>query len=419
MTSNYPGDRLKASGNVYTLRELANLFKEMFDIVKGSNDVLNGVEFYQEYPQGTPPEDLKLPAITFRLGDRKPIEARANVFTPHYRHRPAEIKPRYREDFPDPNNPGYVIVINGQIYQNEVRFDVWSTSNRQADIIADEFERFIKNYTGILMNRGIQQIIYSGMKTDEAVNWRDTVTHRIITYELRTEEITVISSKTIEEINFNIEVKTGQKKKDYRIADDDSMIDLEEIGEIGQSETDIIHIDAQEHADTNALPPNIITFQEDNNLESVEVKVYEDDGGRVGDQVGDPVYTDSNGQAHKHLEDGQYIATASKNNYYGWNTSFTVSGEHKTFSFTLEIVPLVTFVETNSEENVVIQRYSSPERTEGDKVGDPVYTNNDGVATMYVGSGIWFFTASKEGFSDKDFDIEVADEDKTVEFTLS
>ncbi len=188
----------RARGNVYTLRQIIDLFKEIFEIAKGSNEHLAHVEFYQEYPQGTTPEELTLPAITVRVANRTPT---------------MEKKQRRRDEQHDPNNPGYIIITDGQWYDNDIRFDVWSRSNKQADYIADEFERFVKFHTGILMERGLQNIYYDGMETDETVNWRDTVTHRIVKYKLRTEEITIIPTKTLEQINILIDFKRYEKDK--------------------------------------------------------------------------------------------------------------------------------------------------------------------------------------------------------------
>ncbi len=201
-------DRTKSTGNTYTLTQIARLLKDMFDFYKRGNDTLKHVEFYQEYPYGTNPEDLNLPAITYRIDRRDP--SGENTFGSANRGL-REIKPRQRETIPDPNNPKYVLTISAQRYECTVQFDVWATTNLTADEVADEFERFMKTIQGILMDYGIQNIYYRGLKTDEIVTWKDQVTHRIIQYLFLTEDIYIISDKTIEDIRIYV----NDQEKNY------------------------------------------------------------------------------------------------------------------------------------------------------------------------------------------------------------
>ncbi len=193
--------RTKASSNVYTLKQIVDLLGRIFDFYKRSDDTLRDVTFYQEYPQGTSPEDLELPSITFRIKQRDP--SGENSFGSANKGL-REIKPRQRESTPDENHPGYTINILAQRYECIVQFDVWATTNLTADTVADAFERFMKTVQGILMDEGLQNIYYRGLKTDAMVTWKDQVTHRIIEYLFLTEDIYHISEKEIEDIIIHI-----------------------------------------------------------------------------------------------------------------------------------------------------------------------------------------------------------------------
>ena len=183
----------KANNNTYRLSDIAKLFERIFNIAKGSYDYLRDVEFYQEYPYGMDPQELKLPAITYRVGPRLPS---------------MEIKPRQREEHPDPNNPGYMLITTAQRYETKIYFDVWTANNKRqssADNITDAFESFMKVYQGVIMSEGIGNIYYQGMRPSRVNNWKDEVAHRSIAYLLITEDIYTMSTKTFEEIRVHVD----------------------------------------------------------------------------------------------------------------------------------------------------------------------------------------------------------------------
>ncbi len=182
-------ERTKSSGNISKLTELVELLDKTFDLAKRGYTYLRDVKFYQEYPQGTKPEDLRLPAITYRIDEKNPTQ---------------EKRPRHREQLPNESMDDHTISISGQTYDCLVVFDVWGTGNREVDEIADQFEEFMTTFTGIFMEAGVGKITYRGLKTDDLVNWKDQVTHRIIRYSVTLESIYVTSQKNIEEIRIKV-----------------------------------------------------------------------------------------------------------------------------------------------------------------------------------------------------------------------
>ena len=76
-----------------------------------------------------------------------------------------------------------------------------------------------------------------------------------------------------------------------------------------------------------------VTFKETMEEESVSVTVYNDE--ERTEQIGDVVYTDTNGEATKDLIDGVYYYTAVKGEQYALG-DFEVVGVDKTVEFTIE-----------------------------------------------------------------------------------
>ena len=205
-------ERTKFDNNISTIRELGDLLEQIFDVAKGGYQELKNVTFYKAYPSGTKPDDLIHPCITYGIKRKTPmvnpkgLTARTSEEDLRTSTRVSSgnlggyRRPQQMEEFPDPENEGHTITISMQRHVYNIRFDVWTTSNEVADIITEEFEEFMHTYTGILMNRGISKLIYAGTESDEIMDWKDELIHRIIKFEVIMENIYVTSSKNIEEV---------------------------------------------------------------------------------------------------------------------------------------------------------------------------------------------------------------------------
>lgn len=187
--------RLKSEEASFTFIEVGKLVEKAFNLYKNSVPTLKDVTFYREYPLGTDPKKLQLPAVTYRIENKRTMAG-------------AEIKPRQREQITDPNNEGYILQIKGKRYDGSVRFDIWSNQNFQADDIADEFEKFIDAFVGYFKEQGLVQIIYEGSYNSTAEDYRDSLIHIYVKYRIVLEQQYIISTKTIEDIKIKLQKLT-------------------------------------------------------------------------------------------------------------------------------------------------------------------------------------------------------------------
>ncbi len=83
-----------------------------------------------------------------------------------------------------------------------------------------------------------------------------------------------------------------------------------------------------------------------------------------------------------------------------------------------EVLPtyIVTFSETNNQEDVSIQVYTDASRTE--QVGETLSTDSTGIASLNLGAGEYWFRAQRSGFENFLGAFIVVDADKTVNFTM-
>ncbi len=91
-----------------------------------------------------------------------------------------------------------------------------------------------------------------------------------------------------------------------------------------------------------AADEHTITFQEGNDLDGVNIKIY-DDSGRTN-EVGD-INTSGGGTAEIDLEDGNYWFTASKAGYVNNLDDFEVDGEDRDVNFTMDELHTLTMAE--------------------------------------------------------------------------
>jgi len=91
-----------------------------------------------------------------------------------------------------------------------------------------------------------------------------------------------------------------------------------------------------------------VTFEDQNDIEDVEIEVYKDED--LQEKVGDTLTTDSDGQATKDLEDGEYWFNANKEGYYEYQGDFTVDGSDKTVEFAMVEVENSIEMSIDSEE---------------------------------------------------------------------
>lgn len=118
------------------------------------------------------------------------------------------LRPLFREECSDPENPGYKLGTLGYFHDNIIRFTCWALTNKHANKIAQMFEDFMDEYSWYFKAEGIDRFLFwergQDVKLDiEGQKWYG----RPFDYFVRTEKIKVFSEKTIENIVINVVVK--------------------------------------------------------------------------------------------------------------------------------------------------------------------------------------------------------------------
>lgn len=119
-----------------------------------------------------------------------------------------QLRPILRETKSDSDSPGYRKAILGKWHDNLIRFTCWAQTNKEAIARAFWFEEFVDKYTWFFRASGVGRVIYWGQEEDETVNNSGKKLYgRPILYFVRTEELTQVSEKEIEQIYLNLIVK--------------------------------------------------------------------------------------------------------------------------------------------------------------------------------------------------------------------
>ena len=141
-----------------------------------------------------------LPTVVYALIRKAPgsISSRPFAVAKQYRA-------RLRETFQANDDPNHVIEVSGQLFDNLVQFDCWTTDNLSADNLADWFERFMCLYGRVLVKNGVQQVLFMERLRDKAVSkWRQDLQSRALQYFIRTEALEARAVREITDIDLTV-----------------------------------------------------------------------------------------------------------------------------------------------------------------------------------------------------------------------
>lgn len=163
--------------------------------------------FCEAFPNGTNPNSVKLPVITYSLREMRPGHV-GNTQT-------REIKPRLRGEYKagesgDSNPP--VTQVYGQVMDCEVVFEIWEENNAKATVLAKRFRDFMRTYTGFMMQKGVQQLIFDYQNNEQETRLRDNAICRKQVYYVRLEDQYIVPSDVIAKV-------TGTVNASYDTAD--------------------------------------------------------------------------------------------------------------------------------------------------------------------------------------------------------
>lgn len=121
------------------------------------------------------------------------------------------LRPFLREKKQSINDPGYLTAVFGKWYDNLIGFTAWAQTNKEAIERAFWLEDFMERYTWFFRASGVGRVLFYSQKEDEFIdNDGQKLYGRRLTYFVRTERITTVDEKTLENIYLNLSVgRTG------------------------------------------------------------------------------------------------------------------------------------------------------------------------------------------------------------------
>lgn len=155
------------------------------------------------YTEEYPPEDYVRETVTVRLRDRAPGVMGKTA----PQGSPRNLKPTVREVYDDPVLPRYQIWELGWMRDNVIEFCMWSQTNKEANKMALWFEDFMNANMWFFRSRGVNQLYFNGRDNDFTILDKRLV-GRPLTYFVRTERVTQLREKVLEQIVVNLTVTT-------------------------------------------------------------------------------------------------------------------------------------------------------------------------------------------------------------------
>lgn len=156
------------------------------------------------FTEDWPPDEYKRETISFQLKSRMP--AVMGKTAPE--GSPREYKPNLRDSFPDPDVPGHEIHEIGWMMDNYIRFVVWSQSNKEANKLALWFEDFMNCFLWFFRKQGVNQLYFYEREDDFQI-FEKRLVGRPLVYFVRTEKVTQVRERVLEELVVSLTVKTG------------------------------------------------------------------------------------------------------------------------------------------------------------------------------------------------------------------
>lgn len=195
--------RSKTVGNAKSITGFYELVEEA---MKHSEEVggvseESKISFTRDYSL----EDFTNEIITYKLLKRQPgdFSQTSEPFGSGVKN----YRPILREEIEDPDNPSYKKLVFGYWHDNLVEFTCFARTNKEADDRALWIENLMNNYLWFFRYSGVNRVLYFGRGTETSEKFDGyTIYGRSIQYFVRTEDITVVSEKEIEQIALNYRV---------------------------------------------------------------------------------------------------------------------------------------------------------------------------------------------------------------------
>lgn len=121
------------------------------------------------------------------------------------------LRPTIREVVDDIENPGYRKIVQGYFYDNLVKLTCWAPTNKEANKRSLWLEQLMEDYTWFFRISGVNRVFFwerLGDAVEDTTNSIKSTTNkfygRSLVYYLRTEKISSLSEKELEQVIINV-----------------------------------------------------------------------------------------------------------------------------------------------------------------------------------------------------------------------
>jgi len=124
---------------------------------------------------------------------------------------PRQTKPQKHEFVatPEHDDSDYWHVIEGQVFDTIVQFDLWAQTNRRAEWLAAWFQDFFERYRWVWKYNGVKEILFWQQNADALVTrWRNDIVSRSIQLYFQTERLANYPVRRISDITIAVDVLT-------------------------------------------------------------------------------------------------------------------------------------------------------------------------------------------------------------------
>lgn len=206
-------DRLRSAGSAKDIYDFCDLVDQAISHRQNVQKIAEDARVI--LTQETADVDQRLEAITFHLEKRSPGQfSEGSPFSGDVRN----FRPIVREVLADPDNPGYRKIYLGYWYDNLVNFTCWARTNKEANKRSLWFEQLMEDYRWSMELQGISRILFWDRGPDVERTVDTTSTNQSSTnkyygrpmlYYVRTERITTVSEKELEQLIVKLHISTA------------------------------------------------------------------------------------------------------------------------------------------------------------------------------------------------------------------
>lgn len=158
----------------------------------------------EEYSRTINTPTVQFPTtITYRVirrepgthgGNKEPFGTGFKELTPHERRWVPQVT-------------GSQLVIWGQNFDNEIQFEVWCTTNFEAEKTVNWFERYLRSHRVWLRDKGLGEILFM-RRTEDHSELDNKLERRSLVFYVRTEELTTTDEVVLRNLEIQLGIRT-------------------------------------------------------------------------------------------------------------------------------------------------------------------------------------------------------------------